>query len=80
MGKGEENKEISVNDANGTSAQRKRTSTVMEKDEPREVREVQLPPKKKGPPPPTLPALRGVSREGKADGSFGGDDMFINIR
>lgn len=75
MGKGDE--ETSLNGANGIAVQRKRTSTVMEKEEPREE---QLPPKKNGPPPPTLPALRGVSREGKADGSFGGDDMFINIR
>lgn len=62
--------------ANGTPLHKKRTSTVMEKDEPNEA----LPPRKKGPPPPKLPELRGVSREGKADGGFGGDDMFSNIR
>ena len=63
-----------LNGANGTPMARKRTSTVLEQQEPREQ------PRKKGPPPPTLPQLRGVSREGKADGSFGGDDMFSNIK
>ena len=75
MGSKEEDEKNESN-RNGTPLHKKRTSTVIEKDEPKEV----LPPRKKGPPPPKLPELRGVSTEGKADGGFGGDDMFSNIR
>lgn len=59
--------------SNGTPLHRKRTSTLLEMNEPKQ------PPRKKGPPPPKLPELRGVSR-GKEDGGFGGDDMFSNIK
>ena len=75
MGSKEED-EKNGSSGNGTPLHKKRTSTVMEKDEPKEV----LPPRKKGPPPPKLPELRDVRREGQADGGFGGDDMFSNIR
>lgn len=76
MGTGEENENGKNGGANGMEVKRKRTSTVMEKEEPME----QPVPKKRGPPPPKLPELRGVSREGKEEGGLGGGDMFANIR
>lgn len=73
---------------------RKRTSTLMEVDEQGQgesaqgrmngvngLQQHQQPQtvKNRGPPPPQLPQLRGVSRDGTAEGGLG-EDMFKDIR